>query len=557
MKDTMKAIVVTGPDVVEIAQDIPVPEVGDYEALVRIRACGYCNGTDSHIISATLTKEGGMGELPTILGHEGAGEVVKLGSKVRYISIGDRFIRPNLPKEPAPGYSRTYGNMAEYGLVADIKAMIEDGFKEEDLPYKDSQGQFPRDMDFTDGGVLLSLLECHSSIEHFGIKKGSKVLIYGCGPMGLGMLRLIKLKEPSLVISVDGLESRLELAKKAGADRVIDFTKKDVNLSLNGEKFDFVVDCVGSSKIVIEGSHHLKEGGKLCGMGVLKSTDCMIDASKLKNNTSLHMHNFTYRRFDSLEPVLELIKEKKIDPKDFYSHVLPFRKIEEAIKLVKNKEALKVILTFDEEKTDIDVPKLKKAFKAASEKLIEKENELSELDSRTGDGDHGITMAKVAKAIIKVCLNTDKIDAAEFFYRLFDEIVAVNGGSIAPLWALMADGIAENLKNIEKEAQTLTKIMLEGALNGIKTVSKAKKGDKTLADPLIAALEAVKNGDRNNSAVLAAKAALYAAQDTKNMEAKFGRAKNLPDKGLGHPDPGAVSMAYFIDELKNAYFSEN
>jgi len=347
MKETMKAVVVKGPGIVEIENNIPIPEVGEYEALVKIRACGYCNGTDSHIIAGTLTKEGGMGDLPTILGHEGAGEVVKLGSKVRHIKLGDRFIRPNLPKNPAPGYSRTYGNMSEYGLVADKKAMLEDGIPEADIPYNDSQGQFPKDIDFVDGGVLLSLLECHSSIEHFGICSGSKVMVYGCGPMGLGMLRMIKLKNPALLVAVDCLESRLNMALDAGADKVIDFSKEDIDAALNGEKFDFVVDCVGSSKIVTEGSHKLKQGGKLCGMGVLKSNDCMIDASKLQNNTTLHMHNFTYKRFDSLEAVLQLIQDKKLDPKNFYSHVLPLSEINRAVEMVKNKEVLKIVFTID------------------------------------------------------------------------------------------------------------------------------------------------------------------------------------------------------------------
>ncbi len=347
MKKTMKAVVVKEPNIVEVVDNIPVPQVGEYEALVKIHACGFCNGTDYHIIDGTLTKEGGMGEYPTILGHEGAGEVVELGSKVRHIRIGDRYIRPNLPKDPGLGYSRTYGNMAEYGLVADRKAMLEDGFLPDELPYTDSQGEFPRDIDFVSGGVLLSLCECHSSVEHFGITKGSRVLIYGCGPMGLGMLRMIKLKEPSLIVSIDGVSDRVELAKRAGADMAIDFSKEDPDEVLGGQRFDFVVDCVGRSSIVISGSHRLVQGGKLCCMGVLQAGDCMIDASKLQNNTLLHMHNFTYKRFDSLTPVLELIKAGRLNPKDYYSHVLTIGDIHEAMRLVKSKEALKVILSFD------------------------------------------------------------------------------------------------------------------------------------------------------------------------------------------------------------------
>ena len=74
MKDTMKAVVVKGPDQMEILRDIPVPSIGDYEALVKIRACGYCNGTDTHIIEGTLTKEGGMSDYRESLNKKLSGE---------------------------------------------------------------------------------------------------------------------------------------------------------------------------------------------------------------------------------------------------------------------------------------------------------------------------------------------------------------------------------------------------------------------------------------------------------------------------------------------------
>lgn len=77
----MRAVAVMSPGVVEIVEDIPIPEPGEYEALAKIRSCGFCSGTDGLIISGENAGTGSYGPLPTILGHEAAGEVIRIGKK--------------------------------------------------------------------------------------------------------------------------------------------------------------------------------------------------------------------------------------------------------------------------------------------------------------------------------------------------------------------------------------------------------------------------------------------------------------------------------------------
>jgi len=201
----------------------------------------------------------------------------------------------------------------------------------------------------------------------------------------------------------------------------------------------------------------------------------------------------------------------------------------------------------------MDMNKIKIAFAKAAEVLVAKESYLCDLDGETGDGDHGITAAKIGKAIIRAAEGFKDDDLSEFFFCIFDEIMTINGGSIGPLWGLMADGAANALKNDSPESAV--KRAFNGALAGIREVSPAAAGDKSLADPLIAAIEAVNCSDNNAGLLLekAADAAMAAAENTRNMPAKFGRAKNLPDKGIGHLDPGAVSFALFVNELSRSY----
>ena len=349
MRQNMKAVAIISRGVVRVVNDVPVPVPNEYEALVRIYSCGFCNGTDFQIIDGILSKAEGMGEYPTLLGHEAAGEVVSLGVKVRNINIGDRYIRPNLHPEALSGYTLTHGNMAEYGLVVDHKAMLEDGFKKEDLPFYSSMGsmgKIPNDFDFADAGVLVSLLECMSAVENFGIQEGMDVLVYGAGPMGLGVMSFIRQKHPGFLAAVDGIQSRLARARDvARVDEAIDYTTQDVDAALAGRGFDAVIDCVGHTSVLAQGTRQLKSGGKVCAMGVLKSDDYLLDLSKLRNNTSLHMLNFPDKRFEWLDALIKSIESGAINPKDYYSHVLPMEEIENAMELVKSKQALKVILT--------------------------------------------------------------------------------------------------------------------------------------------------------------------------------------------------------------------
>ena len=180
---------------------------------IRVHACGFCSGTDSQIIGGTL--DNGFGGYPTVLGHEGAGEVVAVGKKVRHIKVGERFIHPNLHPDVGNGYSKTHGSMAQFGLVCDREAMLEDGFAEADIPFP-KQHKFPDSISFVDAGVLLSLAECHSAAKNFGAAPGMDILIYGAGPMGIALAMFCKLRGADTVVQIDSVPDRLEQAKQCG-----------------------------------------------------------------------------------------------------------------------------------------------------------------------------------------------------------------------------------------------------------------------------------------------------------------------------------------------------
>ena len=85
----MKGLIVTADHTVQLVDDIPMPEIGPYEALVRIDCCMICNGTDMEILCGQLPE---AAEYPLMLGHESAGHVIRIGEKVRSFQPGDQVI---------------------------------------------------------------------------------------------------------------------------------------------------------------------------------------------------------------------------------------------------------------------------------------------------------------------------------------------------------------------------------------------------------------------------------------------------------------------------------
>lgn len=340
----MDAIAVLGKDQVCVVSDVPKPIPGNYDALVRVHACGFCNGTDMQIIRGTL--ENGFGGFPTILGHEGAGEVIAVGKKVRHIHIGERWIHPNLYSKVGNGYSKTHGGMAQFGLVSDNQAMLEDGYTQADFHWE-KQHRFPDTISYEDAGVLLSLAECHSAARNFGACPGMDILIYGAGPMGIALALFCRLAGAN-VTQIDSVSERLEQAAcVAGVGKTINFATQSVDKELRGQKFDLVIDAVGATSIIYEGSSRLKPGGKVGSLGVLKKDDLLVDVSRLQGNTALHMLNFPYGEYAIMDETIALIEAGKVRPKDFYSHVLPYHDIDAAMDLVRTRKALKVVLSFD------------------------------------------------------------------------------------------------------------------------------------------------------------------------------------------------------------------
>ena len=182
------------------------------------------------------------------------------------------------------------------------------------------------------------------------------------------------------------------------------------------------------------------------------------------------------------------------------------------------------------------------------------EDELTEIDSKFGDADHGLTMAKIAGAI------SAAVDASDSgIQAMLDDaamaVMSLNGGSAVPLWNTWLDGMQEEAPEGEEIDVAGIKAIFAKAFEEIDDMSGAKVGDKTMMDALIPASEAIAAYEGDSADELfaaAAKAAAEGAENSKNFVSKFGRAKSYGTQTIGTPDAGATSMAYFFRGLAQA-----
>ena len=185
--------------------------------------------------------------------------------------------------------------------------------------------------------------------------------------------------------------------------------------------------------------------------------------------------------------------------------------------------------------------------------VIAAEAELTEIDSRFGDADHGITMSKIASAI-----SSSVAGANGTVKQMLDDaamaVMVLNGGSAVPLWNTWLDGLQEAAPDSSEVTVDQLKAMFANALAELSDMSGAQVGDKTMMDALIPASEAVAacDGDELDLFDEAADAAEAGAENSRNFPSKFGRAKSYGEKTIGTPDAGAVSMARFFRGLAEA-----
>lgn len=206
----------------------------------------------------------------------------------------------------------------------------------------------------------------------------------------------------------------------------------------------------------------------------------------------------------------------------------------------------------------LTIPDFQKMIQKALANVTARAGEFSELDAVIGDGDHGEAIVTALNAIAKV---SNAEDAADKDFKTllgdmgFGVMMETSGSTSTLLGGLllgMSDGAPAGAKELDA-AQV--KAMFKGGLEGVQKNTKAMPGDKTMMDALYPAVMAMQSADTGDIALVlkaGAEAARKGAEDTVQMKANFGRARNYGEKSVGHADSGASSWACMFGAFAEA-----
>jgi len=257
MAEKMRAQVFYEPEKMSL-EEVPVPEVGPEDVLVKVKACGIC-GSDVAYYFGASSLETPTGKGPLILGHELSGEVVEVGEiprKKGLFAPGDRVaVDPVQYCNACRICKKGYVNLCENKQVLGVS--VNGGFAEYCLSHYTGLHKIPGGVSYEEAAMTEPLADAVYAVQKMAIQPGDVCVVIGPGTIGIMMLQLIKRCGAGKVILVGTRDYRLGIGLTAGADEVINtknpaspYYVKDLRAKIeeltDGQFADAVVTPTGS-----------------------------------------------------------------------------------------------------------------------------------------------------------------------------------------------------------------------------------------------------------------------------------------------------------------------
>ena len=337
-------------------KEYPMPEVGDDDILVKVEGCGVC-GTDAHEF-----KRDPFSLIPVALGHEGTGEIVKMGKNVKVdtagkpVRVGDKVVTCMIFKDD-PEITmfdlnkKNVGGADVYGLLPDDDVHLNGWFSDYILIRGGSFGSTffnVSDLDL-DSRILIEpcavLVHAVERAKTTGILRfNSRVVVQGCGPIGLICIAILKTMGVQNICAVDGEQKRLDFAKKMGAKMTVNFKDHKgiealagaVKDAFGGHLADFAFQCTGSPVAHANIYKFIRNGGGLCELGFfINGGDATINPHFdicSKEITIVGSWVYTLRDYVTTFDFLKSAKEIGLPMSELITDKFPLEEINEALK---------------------------------------------------------------------------------------------------------------------------------------------------------------------------------------------------------------------------------
>jgi len=352
---TMKAVRCYGPRDYRL-EEVPVPQPGPGEVLVRVLACGVCASDGKCHQGAALywgdEHRPQYVQPPVTAGHEFIGQVVALGEgagEKHGLSIGDMAIA----EQVLPCWNCRFCKSGKYWVcqanhVFGFRTVAQGGMAEYMLyPAGAIVHKVPSDMPIHRAALIEPLSCSIHAVQRGGIELGDVVVIAGAGTLGLGMIGAARLKNPGLLVAMDVVDSRLEIARQLGADLTINPAREDpiqrIRDLTDGYGCDVFIEATGNPQAVVTGLHMVRRLGTFVEFSVMAG-ETTVDWTIIGDGKELdvrgaHLGPYCYPL------AIQYIHKGLINVDPIVTDQMPLDRFEEAFEKVHSaRDSIKVLL---------------------------------------------------------------------------------------------------------------------------------------------------------------------------------------------------------------------
>ena len=332
---TMSAAVYRGVNDVRL-EEVPVPEIGHGEILVRVHTCGIC-GTDLKKIAL------GSHSAPRIFGHETSGVVARVGSGVRKFEAGDRvMVFHHIPcRECYYCLHKTFAQCATYKKVGCTAGFEPSGggfsqyVRVMDWIVEKGTVRIPDGISFEQACFVEPVNTCLKGIETLRLEPGETVLVMGQGPIGL-ILGVLAKRAGARVITSDLYPARLTIANSFGLNLTIDASKEDarqvVRGMTDGRGADAVILAVGGSSLIQPAMEATRPGGRVLLFAQTARGEAKIDPAAVCVDEKALLGSYS-ASVDLLDESVRFVMNHEMDLERLISHRFPLERCVEALAL--------------------------------------------------------------------------------------------------------------------------------------------------------------------------------------------------------------------------------
>jgi L-iditol 2-dehydrogenase len=327
-------------------EDVPQPKAGVGEVLVKVKAATTC-GTDLKIFQRGYVEK--VIKLPTVFGHEWAGEVVQVGEDLEWPEKGMRVRAGN----SAPCLHCTMCQKGKYNLCENMVWLWGAYAEYIKVPARMvlvNMQEIPQHVSYEEAAITEPLACVLHGVEEAKVKLGDTVAIIGAGPIGLLHLLTVKKMGAEKVIVTDLVKERLDFAEKLGADETVNAGKLDiiekVRQLTSGYGADVAIEAIGLPSTWEQAIRLVRKGGTVLEFGGCPpGTEIKLNAEQLHYGEmtilgSFHTTPLHFRK------ALNLIALRTIDVRPLITKKMKLEEIKEAFEILStSKSEIKIAIT--------------------------------------------------------------------------------------------------------------------------------------------------------------------------------------------------------------------